>query len=432
MKHFTNTLLLLFLFALASCQSEKAVEPPPKFQFAKPEDVGMRSDSLAKIDELVMSYVDAKKFSGAVTLIAKGGKIIYESEVGWSDSLKLNNYTTSSIFRMASMTKPLTSVAAMQLVEDGKLSLDDPVSKFIPSFGSPEVLTQFNPEDTTWESRPANREATVRHLLTQTAGVPYGFMNPSINGAILAKNDIPDLATHRDVTLEEKMNDLGGLPLIHDPGERWMYGLNTDVLGRVVEVASGQTLGEYIKENVTSPIGIENLDFFLDKTQAGNLVDVYIANADGEIQYLKPQEPTFHPDYPSYGAKKYFSGGSGMSGTARDYFLFCQAMLNDGKLGEAILLEPGTAQAMHTNQIDTLSYPWGDFGFGYGFDVAQNHPVKPDGTYSWGGAFSTTFWIDPTNDLVAIMLRQVLFSPDGNKLNAEFEKIVYDSFIPQP
>lgn len=429
MKYPFQISMLGFLFLLSSCATKKPSEP--KFQSATPEEVGMRSDSLSQIDDLVKTYIDAGKFTGAVTLVAKNGKIIYESEVGSSDSLGLVPYSKASIFRMASMTKPFTSVAAMQLIEAGKLSLDDPVSRYIPSFSTPEVLTQFNAEDTTWESRSANREATVRHLLTQTAGVPYGFMNPPINGAILGKHEIPDLATYQDVLLEDKMNTLGDLPLIHDPGEMWMYGLNTDVLGRVVEVASGQTLGAYIKENISTPLGIENLDFFLNESQSSNLVDVYVSNGRGQIQYLLPQEPVYHPDYPSYGAKKYFSGGSGLSGTARDYFLFCQAMLNDGKLGDAKILEPETAQSMHVNQIDTISYPWGPFTFGFGFDVAQGHPARPNGTYSWGGAFSTVFWIDPVNDLIVIQLRQVLFSPDGNQLNSELEKVIYNSLIPQ-
>lgn len=432
MKLFQYTLPLLALLLIIGCEQPAPAEPPAKFEFGTPEEVGMSSDSLAKIDALVMSFVDAKKFSGAVTLVAKNGKIVYESEVGWNDSLRQEVYTKASIFRMASMTKPFTSVAIMQLVEDGKLSLDDPVSKFIPSFGEPKVLTKFNAEDTTWESRPANREATVQHLITQTAGVPYGFMNPAVNGAILAKNGIPDLANHQNITLEEKMDVLGSLPLIHDPGEMWMYGLNTDVLGRVVEVVSGQTLAAYIKENISAPLGIENLDFFLNKEQAGNLVDVYIPNSEGKIQYLQPQEPAYHPDYPKHGAKSYFSGGSGLNGTARDYYLFCQAMLNDGQLGDVKIISPETAQSMHVDQLDTISYPWGPFRFGLGFDVAQGHPVRPDGTYSWGGAFSTVFWIDPANDLIAIMLRQVIFSPDGNALNSEFEKIVYNSLLPQP
>ena len=138
--------------------------------------------------------------------------------------------------------------------------------------------------------------------------------------------------------------------------------------------------------------------------------------------------PWYIPNYPTQGAKTYLSGGSGMTGTARDYFLFCQAMLNDGKLGDARILEAETARSMHQDQIDTLSYPWGPARFGFGFDVADGNPLRPDGTYSWSGAFSTTFWIDPKNDLIVIQLRQVLSSPDNSEINSQLEKIVYSAF----
>jgi CubicO group peptidase (beta-lactamase class C family) len=365
-----------------------------------------------------------------VALVAKNGKIVYETEVGWSDSLRTDPYRKDHIFRMASMTKPFTSVAAMQLYEEGKLDLDDPVSKYIPEFSDPMVMTSFNEEDTTWESRPAHREPTVRNLLNHTAGVPYAFMNPPVFGAILAKYDIPDLASYRNETLEERMAVLGSLPLIHDPGERWMYGLNTDILGRVVEVASGMSLGAYIHENITSPLHINDTKFFFDDSFSSRLVDVYVAQEDSTFTYLIQDSsvPWFHPDYPVYGARSYFSGGSGMSGTARDYFVFAQMMLNDGSYDGVQILKPETAQLMHESSIDTLTYPWGPYKFGLGFDIAKDHWVRPDGTYSWGGAFSTTFWIDPENEIIAILLSQVLFAPD-NGLDQEFEQAVYSAVM---
>ena len=425
MKRTLYLSLIGLLLILLSCKPE--ITSFQKFEFVAPEKVGMISDSLAKIDQMVNAFVKAKKYPGAVTLIAKEGKIIYESEVGFSDSLKTEPYRKDHLFRMASMTKPIVSVAAMQLIEKGKLSLDDKVGKYIPSFKSTEILTGFNTEDSTWTSKPTKTTPTIRQLLTHTAGVPYGFMNPPLNGAILAKNGIPDLSTHLPLTIEETMSKIGDLPLMHEPGEKWMYGLNTDVLGRVVEVASGEKLDDYIRENITKPLKIDFLDFYFDTVQKKNLTKVFVPSPKGKNMQVSDMGVMYIADYPTDGAKKYLSGGSGMTGTARDYFLFCQAMLNDGTLFGNEILKKKTAQEMHKNQIDTISYPWGPAKFGFGFDVADGHPTRPDGTYSWGGAFSTVFWVDPKNELIVIQLRQVLQSAFNQEINTALEKIVYSA-----
>ena len=427
MKSLNIFLLLISSFFIYACSVENKKQENYELKFAKPEDVGMVSDSLAKIEKMVMNFVNAKKFPGAVTLIAKNGKIIYESAIGWSDTSRTEPYNKEHLFRMASMTKPITSVAAMQLIEAGKLQLDDPVGKYIPSFKENEILTDFNKADTTWTSKPSASTPTIRQLLTQTAGVPYGFMNPKVNGAILAKNDIPDLSTHLPITIEETMSKIGDLPLMHEPGKKWMYGLNTDVLGRVIEVASGMDLDDYIRDNITQPLGIEMLDFYFDESHTKNLTKVFLPTKKGTIKRALDMGEMYIENYPTQGAKTYASGGSGMTGTARAYFLFCQAMLNNGTLGKVQILKAKTAISMHQDQIDTLSYPWGAARFGFGFDVAEGHLNRPDGTYSWGGAFSTVFWIDPTNNLIVIQLRQVLSSPFNQDINGQLEQIVYNA-----
>ena len=425
LSNITQPLILSFL--IISCTTKQTETKPEKYQFVSPAEVGMNADSLAKIETMVLEFVDAKKYPGAVTLIAKNGKIIYESEVGWSDSSRTNPYRKDHLFRMASMTKPLVSVATMQLVEAGLIKLDDPVGKYIPSFNETEVLVDFNPADSTWTSKPSRTTPTIHQLLTHTAGVPYGFMNPPVSGAILAKNGIPDLSTHQPWTIKNTMEKIGDLPLMHEPGAKWLYGLHTDVLGRVVEVASGVELDDYIRENITQPLGMDHFDFYFDDSLSQKLTKAFISNADGEFYNLPSLEPFYSPNYPVQGAKTYFSGGSGMTGTARDYFLFCQAMLDDGLLNGTRILKAKTAQSMHEDQIDTISYPWGQARFGYGFDVAENDPIRPNGTYSWSGAFSTVFWIDPTNDMIVIQLRQVLQSPHNNDINTKLEKIVYSA-----
>ena len=427
MNRFSIIYALIFCFLISSCTKQHKDTSTEKFQFATPAEVGMISDSLVKIDKMVMDFVDAKKYPGAVTLIAKNGKIIYESEVGWSDSLRTEPYRKDHLFRMASMTKPIVSVAAMQLIEQGKLNLDDPVGKYITSFNETGVLTDFNPADSTYTSKPSESTPTIRQLLTHTAGVPYGFMNPSVNGAIYDKNDIPDLSTNLNMDIKDVAYKLGDLPLMHEPGKKWMYGLNTDVLGRVVEVASGEKLDNYIRTNITKPLGIERLDFYFDGSEKKNLTKVYIPMKDGTNMQVDQMGKMYIADYPTDGAKSYLSGGSGMTGTARDYLLFCQAMLNNGELDGAQILKKETAKSMHEDQLGSVPYPWGPMTFGFGFDVAKNHPFRPKGTYSWGGAFSTVFWIDPVNDLIVIQLRQVLSSPFNNDINAKLEKIVYSA-----
>ena len=344
MNRITLILSLTVCFLLSSCSEQQQNKTSDKFKFATPKEVGMISDSLVKIEKMVMDFVDAKKYLGAVTLIAKNGKIIYESEVGWSDSLRTEPYRKDHLFRMASMTKPIVSVAAMQLIEQGKLNLDDPVGKYISSFNETEVLTNFNPADSTYTSKPSESTPTIRQLLTHTAGVPYGFMNPAVNGAIYGKNNIPDLSTNLNMDIKDVASKLGNLPLMHQPGKKWMYGLNTDVLGRVVEVASGEKLDDYIRTNITKPLGIERLDFYFDSSEKKNLTKVFIPMKDGTNMQVNQMGKMYIADYPTDGAKSYLSGGSGMTGTARDYLLFCQAMLNDGELGGAKILKKETAK----------------------------------------------------------------------------------------
>ncbi|MFY0690067.1 MAG: beta-lactamase family protein [Cyclobacteriaceae bacterium] len=429
----SEIILVLTSVLALSCKTEKK-ETFEKFQFALPEEVGMSSDSLANIESMVMEFVETKKFPGAVTLIAKDGKIIYESEIGWADSAQTVPYRKNHLFRMASMTKPVVSVAAMQLIEAGKIKLNDPVSKYIPSFDSMEIITDFNHEDTTWKEIPSKIQPTINHLLNHTSGIPYAFENHG--EAIYVKYDIPAFNTYRNWTIANTMSLLGTLPLAHEPGEKWTYGLSTDVLGRVIEVASGMELDNYVRENITLPIGANTLDFYFNDSNAtANLTPLFIADyktsSEGQfVPFRLPDHPLYDVNYPVSGSKTYFSGGTGMTGTARDYFLFCQVMLNDGKLGHSRILKPETAQIMHQNQIDTISYPWGPHVFGYGFSVAtSDHPNTPIGTYGWGGTYSTDFWIDPKNRLIVIQLRQVAFSGNKDDITSRLEKIVYSAFV---
>jgi len=392
-----------------------------------PEEQGMRSDSLAQIEALVQQYVDQRKIPGAVTLIAKNGRIIYESEIGFDDTLKTKPYQKHHLFRLASFTKSITTVAALQLVEQGKLNLDDPIYKFIPSFEEISVLDEFDATDTSWTTLPVNTPPTIHHLLTHTSGIPYAFMNPRVNGAMLLKNNIPDLTSHTAITMEEVADKLAEIPLLHQPGEKMTYGLNIDLIGRVIEVASGQDLASYLNKNILDPLEMDSTDFFFGDSYGSMLTTLYEPDTAGSYKPFSSPHPLYHPNFPVYGSKSHLSGGSGLTGTARDYFKFCQMVLNKGTLNQKELLKPETIDLMHTNQIDTL---WnGKNKFSYGYIVQKASGVLPEGTLYFGGAFGTSFWIDPTNDLIIIQLRQVYFSPQGWELDDQMIDIIYNSFI---
>ncbi len=335
MKTVWILIVISVLAVLHACDAGKkpGTFAEPDLIFASPEEAGLLPDSLHRIDTLIQRYVDNHWIPGAVALIARDGKIAYEVSLGSRDVASGEPLATDHIFRLASMTKPVIAVAVMQLAEQGKLGLTDPLSGYIPEFLHPGVLTFFNPADTTWEERPASREITIRDLMTHSSGIGYGFMDPRM-AAIYGKYQIPDMATPLDLSLEEKMGRLGCLPLLHDPGERHTYGLSSDVLGRVIEVASGMPLDAYITRYITAPLGMTSTFFFLPENLHDQLVEAYVAQPDSTIIPIGDLGGTmYHPDYPVSGAQRYCSGGSGLSGSARDYYLFLQAMLDGGTGG---------------------------------------------------------------------------------------------------
>ena len=436
---FSNPIIFGLIIGLTfNCTPQKDSIPESiklkAIESASPESVGFSSDSLNRVEAMVNKYVDLGFIPGGVILIARHGKVVYEKAIGWNNIEAQEKYTVDNQFRLASMTKPITSVAIMQLYEKGKLDLQDPLSKYIPEFSNPMVLTAFNAEDTTWESREAKREVTIHQLLTQTSGISYGFMSPQMFGAIYAKNGIPDGANYLDISLEKKMALLGKAPLAFDPGEKWNYGLSTDVLGRVVEVASGMSLDVYTSQYITEPLGMKDTKFFYKDTLSHNVASLYVPLADTAIMEMKHQDGMpVSPDFPFRGAKKYLSGGSGLNGTARDYFVFTQSMLNGGNWGDVRILKEKTVSDMMSNQIDTVSYPWGAGKFGYGFHVitedGSDIRSQKIGRSSWGGIFHTMFWIDPARDIVAIMMSQVLSNPNKPRIDAEFESIINNALV---
>jgi CubicO group peptidase (beta-lactamase class C family) len=389
---------------------------------SSPEAVGFSTERLERIDKVVSEYIDQQKVPGATAFIARHGKIVYHKSFGYRDVEEADKMAVDDIFRIASMTKALTSVAVMMLYEEGYFLLDDPVSKYIPEFKNPQVLIKLNP-DTTFVARPANKEITIRHLLTHTSGIGYPFINSEIR-PLYEKYNIPDGFVVTDAVLGDAIRALGKLPLLHDPGEKFTYGLNSDVLGYFVEVISGQTFDAFLHDRLFGPLGMEDACFYLPEDKAGRLVPVYANTNEG----FKPSDEATY-EYPLKGGRSYFSGGAGICCTILDYARFMQMMVNGGSYNGHQFLSRKTIDLMTTNQVGDL---YGDGGFGLGFGLVSEktrHEILCSvGNYSWGGYFSTSYWMDPQEDLVGLFFTQMYPAWYG-EIHQKFQVLTYQALV---
>ncbi len=392
----------------------------------------IHTDSLQNINDLLNQAVDEQWIAGAVALVAVDGEIVYEEAFGYKNISQNIKMQPDAIFRMASMTKPITSIAILKLYEDGKLDFQDPVSKYIPEFANPQVLLEINPADSSYTTKPASREVTIHDLLTHTSGISYGFADTLMN-KIYAKEGIIDLTTLKPIKIEESIAKLGKLPLKHEPGEKFTYGLSIDVLGRVVEVASGMPFDEYLKINIFDPLQMNDTRFYFDDDARAERLTTMYANTRKEALVEFPENPNGSVSgfFPIKGEKTYFSGGAGLSSTAQDYFKFCQMVLNDGEYKGVRILQEETIAYAKNNQTGDIRVGKDYFTYGYQI-VAEDGDLRfgrKPGKISWGGAFQTTFWIDPSRNAIAILLTQVYPSYHQQKLYGPFEKIVNEAVI---
>lgn len=420
----TLTLALCLYFSLTFAQKPTATV----LQEAKPEKSGMSADRLQRLDRVLQEYVDKNYIPGAVALIARDGKIVYYKSVGYSDAEAKDKLERDDIFRIASQTKAITSVGVMMLYEEGKFLLDDPISNYIPAFKEVKVLDTFNKQDTTYTTVQAKRQITIRDLLTHTSGISY----PGIGGpeavAIYAKGKISSGIGTPDGKLSDMMAALAKQPLVHQPGKRFTYGLNTDVLGYLIEVVSGRPLNEFFRARIFEPLAMKDTWFYLPDEKENRLVKLY---TEGENKKLLPTPARrgITPDYPKVEGS-YFSGGAGLSSTIYDYAVFLQMLLNKGEYNGKRLLSPATVNLMTTNQIGELNT--GDNKFGLGFSIATEKgaaklPVS-EGTYDWGGIFGTTYWVDPKEGIVALLYTQKFPNSYGD-LSDKFRVLVYQAIM---
>ncbi|MBN8649924.1 MAG: beta-lactamase family protein [Cytophagales bacterium] len=419
MKHI-GILLLVCLACQQPVETKKILSP------AQPEAAGFSTARLARIDSTFTKWVNAGWMNGAIAFIARDGKIVYLKATGYKNPETKDTFENTDIFRIASQTKAVTSVAAMMLWEEGKFLLDEPVSKYIPAFANATVLDKFNPKDSSYTTVPAKRQVTIRDLLTHTSGIGYAQIGSPEAISIYAKTKITAGLDVYDDTLEDAINRLGVLPLMHNPGERWTYGLNTDVLGRLVEVWSGKTLDAFFADHIFKPLGMNDTYFNVPEDKAARVVNFFTVNKDGQLEKASGGLGT-SIDYPTR-IKSYFSGGGGLSSTIYDYAIFLQMLLNGGEYNGARLLSRNTVRMMTMNQINDL--PFGDNKFGLGFEVQteKGSAMQPlsEGSYSWGGAFSTTYWVDPKEKMVVLMYRQMWGAHDS-EIGETFNTLVYQA-----
>jgi CubicO group peptidase (beta-lactamase class C family) len=395
-----------------------------KLPTARPELVGLSAERLARIGELMQKYVDESRLGGAVTLVARNGKVAYLQSFGKLDPTTGAAMPTDAIFRIASQSKAVTSVAVMILFEEGKLLLGDPVSKYIPEFKDTTVaVPEAAKKGPGYKIVPAKRSITVRDLLTHTAGISYGdgpakdlYKTAGLQGWFLADRPEP---------IGAYIKKLAKLPFDAQPGEKWVYGYNTDILGYLVEVVSGMSLADFIKAKITGPLDMADTSFFLPEDQAGRMTAVYGANKDGRAELVAdPREAAY-----VRGPRACYGGGAGLLSTAEDYARFLLMLQSGGEWGGVHVLSPKSVELMTADHAGAL---YGSQGFGLGFwvtkELGKNSEPGSAGAFGWGGAYHTTYWVDPAEKLVAVFMTQLL-PAGGSDAQGKFKALVYQSIV---
>jgi CubicO group peptidase (beta-lactamase class C family) len=413
---------LIFVIFLALSCSEKNDN---QLRVSTPESVRVSAERLNRIDTMLLQSIDKGWIAGAVGFIARDGKIIYNRSFGVSDLENKLPMQTDNIFRIASQTKAIASIGLMILFEEGKFLLDDPISKYIPEFAHPQVLDKFNEKDTTYTTVPANREITIRHLLTHTSGIDYAGIGSGTMNAIYSKGGIIGGFGNDRIKIGDDIKLLGKLPLIHQPGERFTYGLNVDVIGYLIEILSGEKLDQYLKNRIFDPLGMTDTWFYLPEEKQSRLVKVNTENTDHHVTSM-PQTNEM-VDYPLLKGT-YFSGGAGLSSTTKDYAIFLQMLLNKGEYNGKKLLSRRTVELITCNQIGDLNLGVDKFGLGFEITTERGQSVLgvSEGSFAWGGYFGTTYWADPKERLVCLLFAQQ-FPLSHGEIGNKFKAMVYQA-----
>jgi CubicO group peptidase (beta-lactamase class C family) len=402
-------------------------------RLATPESVGLSSERLERIGSVIQKGIDDGRLAGGVSLVARHGKIAYLKAFGMADKEAKKPMRTDSIFRICSMSKPITSVAAMMLYEEGRFTLNEPISDFLPEFKSMKVLDPPFPQDKT--SPPgalvdAKRPITILHLLTHTSGLTYGGNRL---GKTYREAGIATGLLQQEGTIGDNVKRLAALPLLFQPGDAWEYSLADDVLGYLVEVVSGMSLDKFLEERIFKPLGMKDTEFFLPEAKVSRLASAYTYYPDKGLQpirdgqVVKEGDFTYSADYPYNGPKTYFSGGGGLCSTAEDYFRFCQMMLDGGKLDGSRILSRKSVELISQNHVQGKLET---MGYGLGFGVLSEPRFLTElgsvGAYYWGGFYYTSFMIDPKEEMVIVFMGQ-LHPTGGLDIDTKAIKLAYQA-----
>ena len=407
---------------------------------AKPEDVGMSSERLARIGAAMEQHVAHGTMPGALAMIARHGKVVYFETWGERDREQKLAMEPDTIFRIYSMTKPVTSVAVMMLYEEGKFFLNDPIGKYLPELAQLQVAHEVIDQDSgdkELELRKTERPVTIRDLLRHTAGLTYGFFgNTPVDqqyrqaGLLMNDRDLADFTTK-----------LGKIPLQYEPGTTWHYSVGVDVLGRLVEVVSGQPFDQFLEQRIFQPLQMDDTGFWVPADDLDRLAQLYSpkGTAQGAEAWLRTTDTTEIEVAQADASRNFiakpglFSGGGGLVSTASDYMRFCMMLLHRGELDGVRLLSPKSVELMTTDHLGDIPMGMGrgGYGFGLGFAVALDQgeigELGSAGEYNWGGAAGTRFWIDPEEELIGVFMVQIL--PHRTTLGSEFRNFVYQAIV---
>jgi len=421
--------LLLIISLFSSCNDKSLKNNNPLIN-GSPVAQGFSTEGLDQIDHLFGEYIDRHEIAGAIAVIARRGKIIYYKATGYSDLEHQVPLKKDAIFRIASQTKAITSVAVMMLYEEGRIGLNDPISKYLPEFSNPCLVADFNKRDSTYTTRPVSREVTIHDLLTHTSGYCYpGGGSDTIN-AIYAKDQIVGAIPSKNLILKSEMQKISEVPLEFEPGKRFCYGLSTDILGYLVEELSGQTLSDFFSSRIFKPLGMNDTYSLIPLKKQERLMILYKSGPDGNGIV---KDTSVMADYPK-AEGTYCSGGGGLSSTAMDYAIFMQMLLNEGSYNGIRILKPETVRMMTRNHIGKRGagslFIRSTDKFGLGFEVilppnTEDSPIS-NGSYGWGGAFGSLYWIDPCNEFIV----QLVIQKEGEYtgLRSNFIDAIYNAF----
>ena len=416
------------LILCANAQT-KSIQKSQVLTEVSPESAGISMDRLARIDKMCEEEVANGNLPGIVALVARNGKIVQWKAYGMAENQTGRKLKRDDIFRIASQSKAITATAVMMLWEEGKFRLDDPVSKYIPEFKNQQVLKNYHYSDTSWTGEPVKQEITIRHLLSHTSGIGYGVIDGDERiKMIFQKAGVTDLFTTENITIGESVKKLATLPLHHQPGEKFTYSEGLDVLGYFIEVVSGVPFDKFLETHIFNPLGMNDTRFYLPESKSDRLVTVQ-QKVDG--RWEKYPVTFYDTDYPIKGAKSFFSGGAGLSSTAKDYATFLQMYLNGGEYNGIRLLSRKTVDIILSNQIGNI---WGDESntkFGLAFDIlTESGQIKGGmgsvGTFGWGGYFNTQYFADPQEEIIGILMKQTQ-GPVNDVTGWKFRQLVFQT-----